>query len=184
MLLLSHLPESRRLSRPDCTVGATGSGLLAVNRGCVWIVRFWATSLIVIGWPKVLSPFAWTMIYQRCYWRCCIDIYIFTFIAVMICVWCHSKFWSTLRFTTIHFIFTVVWLFWAVLPFYSILNIFSVFCYPSRGWHSVVTSVQQLQGIFYSFTCETHHWADILHWFFSWSYLCTWNVWPRWHVRL
>ena len=25
---------------------------------------------------------------------------------------------------------------------------FSVFCYPSRGWHSVVTSVQQLQGIF------------------------------------
>ena len=61
---------------------------------------------------------------------------------------------------------------------------FSVFCYPSRGWHSVVTSVQQLQGIFYSFTCETHYWANILHWFFSWSYLCTWNVWPRWYVRL
>ena len=29
--------------------------------------------------------------------RCYIDIYILTFIVVMICGWCHSKFWSTLR---------------------------------------------------------------------------------------
>ena len=53
---------------------------------------------------------------------------------------------------------------------------FSVFCYPGRGWRFVVTSVQQLQGIFYSFTCETPHWANILQWFFSHSYHGAWSA--------
>jgi len=40
----------------------------------------------------------------------------------MICVWCHSKFWSTFRFTTIHFIFTVGLLYRTVIPSYSVLE--------------------------------------------------------------
>ena len=82
--------------------------------------------------------------------RCYIDIYILTFIVVMICGWCHSKFWSTLRFATIHFIFTVVVLFWTVLPSYSILehipySVTLVVWVVFRGYNSSTTSRDFLQ---------------------------------------
>ena len=53
---------------------------------------------------------------------CYMYIYIFAFIVVMICVWCHSKFWSMFRPTMIHFVSTVYLLHCTVIPSYSVLE--------------------------------------------------------------
>ena len=123
MLLLSHFRENRRLSWLDCTVGATGSGLLAVNRGggC-------ANCKV---WPPVRSLSVGQMycLLFNIHWF--INSMLLTDAALTFTYLPSLKWWyvcDVIRqfgprsVSTIHFVFTVGLLYCTVLPSYSVLE--------------------------------------------------------------
>ena len=93
----------------------------------------------------------------------------------MICGWCHSQFWSTLRFTTIHFIFTVVLLFWAVLTSYSVLEHIPYSVTLVVGGIPWLHQFNNFKG--FSTVSYVRHIIELLSYSGSFPVLlCTWNV--------
>ena len=163
------------MNTDSCNMFKTAATLIYLY--IVLVVSLQSPSYHDTCWPKVLSPFTWAVIHQRCYWLM-LHWYLHTYLH------CSNEMWVMSFESLVHITFYND-------PFYlhrglvilsssSILQHsehFSVFCYPGRGWRFVVTSVQQLQGIFfYIFTCETPQWANILQWFFSHSYHGAWSA--------